>query len=230
MLVVTHAAGVVHRDLKPGNVMITPAGDVKVLDFGLARSLPAAGGSLREEDDAGGEDQTPSTRGDAATGVTAPRAAAPTPHGDAGEPALAGPDPVATDYDPAHLETERGALLGTLAYMSPEQARGETATTASDLYSFGLLLQELFTGRSPVPAGDDSAALLERARRGDVPAAEGHRRGPRPAHPAPEVARAVRAAHRGGHARAPALDRGEACAPRPAGGHGGGARSWRCSP
>ena len=173
VLVATHAAGVVHRDLKPGNVMITPAGDVKVLDFGLARSLPAAGGSLPEEDDARGEDKTPSTRGDAATGVTAPRAAAPTPHGDAGEPALAGADSVATDYDPAHLETERGALLGTLAYMSPEQARGETATTASDLYSFGLLLQELFTGRSHVPLDEGSAALLDRARRGDVPAPKG---------------------------------------------------------
>jgi len=59
-------------------------------------------------------------------------------------------------------------VLGTLAYMSPEQARGEAATPASDLYAFGLLLQELFTGRPPYAETDDYAALLDRARRGDV--------------------------------------------------------------
>ena len=53
--------------------------------------------------------------------------------------------------------------------MSPEQARGEPATPASDLYSFGLLLQELYTGRPPYPETGDAAALLDHARRGDVP-------------------------------------------------------------
>ena len=72
---------------------------------------------------------------------------------------------------PSHSgpETEDGALLGTLAYMSPEQARGEPATPASDLYSFGLLLQELYTGRPPYPETGDAAALLDHARRGNVP-------------------------------------------------------------
>ena len=47
------------------------------------------------------------------------------------------------------FKTMAGTITGTLAYMSPEQARGEIVTAASDLYSFGLLLQELFTGRPP---------------------------------------------------------------------------------
>lgn len=155
VLVATHAAGIVHRDLKPGNVMITPAGDVKVLDFGLARSLPAGGGHEPEDDEAGRGHQAGDPLGEAAT--VAPR----------GFPEEA-PDPGPPATSPSAIETERGALLGTLAYMSPEQARGERATAASDLYSFGLLLQELFTGKPPVALDSKPAVLLERARRGDT--------------------------------------------------------------
>ena len=159
VLVATHAAAIVHRDLKPGNVMVTPAGDVKVLDFGLARSLPV-GTAADSEDEAGDLEAASAVRVDA--GAV-----------DAEVTRLPGADDMATQAAPAALETERGALLGTLAYMSPEQARGEGATTASDLYSFGLLMQELFTGERPFQAGDDSAALLERARRGAVPPPRG---------------------------------------------------------
>ncbi|MBI4915546.1 MAG: serine/threonine protein kinase [Acidobacteria bacterium] len=56
--------------------------------------------------------------------------------------------------------TELGNVVGTPRYMSPEQARGEVVTAASDMYSFGLLVQELFTGRSPVPDAADPAVLL----------------------------------------------------------------------
>lgn len=152
VLVATHAAGIVHRDLKPGNVMVTAAGEVKVLDFGLARSLPAGAAPADEEDVA------PPSQAAVAQDAEATRL-----------PGRERP----TAADPEALETERGALLGTLAYMSPEQARAEPATIASDLYSFGLLLQELFTGRRPFDAREDSAALLERARRGGVPAPVG---------------------------------------------------------
>src|SRR5262249_22601004 len=64
------------------------------------------------------------------------------------------------------FETSGGLIMGTLAYMSPEQARGEPATTASDLFSFGVLIQELFTRRHPHPEHIDGAALLDRVQRG----------------------------------------------------------------
>jgi serine/threonine-protein kinase len=165
VLVVTHAAGVVHRDLKPGNVMVTAAGGVKVLDFGLARSLPAGGaatdGALDDGAGAGDGRRVGEIAAAAAAAETAPD-----------ETRLPEPGELPTiARSPSHAgpETEDGALLGTLAYMSPEQARGEPATPASDLYSFGLLLQELYTGRPPYPETGDAAALLDHARRGSVP-------------------------------------------------------------
>jgi eukaryotic-like serine/threonine-protein kinase len=158
VLVVTHAAGIVHRDLKPGNVMITPSGDAKVLDFGLARSLDLRGKGRPDD-------------------------AVPMPADPVADPAMEGADVAATympdsgdlptETAPGRLETGRGELLGTIAYMSPEQARGASATAASDLYAFGLLLQEIFTGERPFDAADDSATLLERAQRAAVPAPRG---------------------------------------------------------
>lgn len=62
--------------------------------------------------------------------------------------------------------TATGLVIGTPEYMSPEQARGEVATAASDMYSFGLLLQELFTGRPPYESDLEHATLLEKVRRG----------------------------------------------------------------
>ena len=100
-----HKQGFVHRDLKPQNVMIDARGDVKVLDFGLAR---------RWDDD------------------TAEIEAEPTPQT---------PSQVGFGF-----ETEAGMVLGSPAYMSPEQARGEPVTPGSDLYSLGLLIQELVEG------------------------------------------------------------------------------------
>jgi eukaryotic-like serine/threonine-protein kinase len=98
-----HDKGIVHRDLKPSNVAFTAAGDVKVLDFGLAK--------LDDRPDA------------SAT------AASLTP----------------TITSPA-LMTGVGALLGTAAYMSPEQARGKPADKRSDVWSFGCVLYEMMTG------------------------------------------------------------------------------------
>ena len=96
-----HAAGIVHRDIKPENLMVRPDGFVKVLDFGLARLLPAPadGGTVHGE------------------GVTEP-----------------------------------GTLLGTTNYMSPEQARAEAVDGATDVFSLGLVLYELATGRHPFRA------------------------------------------------------------------------------
>jgi hypothetical protein len=100
-LVAVHAAGVIHRDLKPGNVFLESTGGVKLLDFGIAR----------------GSD--------------------------------------------AKTLTNLDAFCGTPAYAAPEQLQFERATSASDIYSYGLVIAELFTGR-PIRSGS-AAAVMYRA-------------------------------------------------------------------
>jgi serine/threonine-protein kinase len=103
-----HERGFVHRDIKPGNILVTREGQVKVADFGIARALAEAA-------------------------LTLP-----------------------------------GTTLGSVHYFSPEQARGETTTPASDIYSLGIVLYELLTGRRPWEG--DSAAVVATARlTGPVP-------------------------------------------------------------
>lgn len=96
----SHRAGIIHRDIKPGNVMLTPAGDVKVMDFGIARAISDASSTM----------------------------------------------------------TQTAAVVGTAQYLSPEQARGETVDSRSDVYSTGCLMYELLTGRPPF-VGDSPVAV-----------------------------------------------------------------------
>ncbi len=168
-LAAAHASGAIHGDLKPGNVMLTLDGEVKILDFGLAR--------LR------GPGPEP------VAGSAADQLAAPSP---AGAPATAQPLAGAETIDQrarsllampapapmqASVDTDRPLrIVGTPLYMSPEQAAGEAATAASDMYSYGLLLQELFTGRPARPAGGSPAETLSRARSGDTTPLETGRR------------------------------------------------------
>jgi len=132
VLRVVHEHGIVHRDLKPDNVMLTPTGIVKVLDFSIALLSdprgPASG---------------------ALQGVAS---------GDAVDSARTDPEDATADL---------GGIMGTPRYLSPEQARSEPVTASSDIYSLGLLLQELFTGRPAQEHGLPLPVLLGRASQGE---------------------------------------------------------------
>ena len=107
-----HAAGIIHRDVKPGNIMVTPTGSVKVLDFGIARALDS------------------------------------------------------------HTLTQTATVLGTSAYMSPEQALGQPVDARSDIYSLGCVLYEMLTGEPPFMADVSAAVLHQHVRVAPKPARE----------------------------------------------------------
>jgi tetratricopeptide (TPR) repeat protein/predicted Ser/Thr protein kinase len=107
-----HAEGVIHRDLKPQNILRDKQGRIVVMDFGLARAVESNG------------------------------------------------------------MTQTGALLGTMDYMSPEQAKGESVDCTSDIYTAGLIFYELLTGKMPFAADSALASLMKRAQQRAIPASE----------------------------------------------------------
>jgi serine/threonine-protein kinase len=155
VLVQAHRAGIVHRDLKPENVMLTQSGQVKVLDFGLARWLHHRRKS---------SDKYVAVRSSMRAAVA-----------DAAETTKFSFDdaPQAGKRRREFLATAAGITLGTPLFMSPEQARGEPLTPASDMFSFGLLLQTLFTGEDPHPLGLTAREVILRVARGETQPVKG---------------------------------------------------------
>jgi len=155
VLVAAHEKGVVHRDLKPSNIMLTKLGEIKVLDFGIARFIKGPP-----------EDWEKEARPEALP-VSTP-AGKPASPGDVTltleQPPRGEGDRTPSSFPDFTFKTTDGTVVGTPVYMSPEQARGEPVSAASDMYSFGLLLQELFTGKTPVEETVDTLTALDWAR------------------------------------------------------------------
>jgi len=146
-LAAAHREKIIHRDLKTENVMVAAGDRVRILDFGVARAAES--------------ELVRSAPVPTATASAAPELVE-----------VAGDLPDDSTLELPEFHTRFGTIVGTPHYMSPEQARGRSVTTASDLFSFGILLQELFTGRSAY-ADLPLQELLQAVQRGETELASG---------------------------------------------------------
>ncbi len=128
-----HARGVVHRDLKPGNIMVGDFGEALVMDWGIAKVL-------------GSPEHTPT---DALTTT-----------GEHARPPLSSSENISSvRVGKEHLATQLGMVIGTPGYLSPEQAMGKVVDERTDLFSLGVILYEILAGQLPFD-GDDIQEVL----------------------------------------------------------------------
>lgn len=139
-----HSRGIVHRDLKPENIILGHFGELIVLDWGLAKRLDDEFEPQSEPQSEPQPEPQPEPQSGAQSGAG---------NGNAGL-----------------MKTSSGSVLGTIAYMSPEQAAGEAADKRTDIYGLGAILFEILTGRPP-HGGDNALDVLRKIVEGETPSA-----------------------------------------------------------